>query len=63
MVARQGHFMPPALLDSQFATLEEPGPDEDPIVVDIDGSSQEVIEKSLAALKERLVRRGESSQP
>ena len=28
MAARKGHFMPPALLDSQFATLEEPGPDE-----------------------------------
>lgn len=24
MEARAGHFMPPALLDSQFATLEEP---------------------------------------
>src|SRR6516162_3922414 len=28
MVARHGHFMPVALLDSQFATLEEPTPDE-----------------------------------
>ena len=35
MAARKGHFMPPALLDSQFATLEEPGPDEHPIVVSI----------------------------
>ena len=25
MAARQYHFMPPALLDSQFAALEEPG--------------------------------------
>ena len=33
--ARKGHFMPPALLDSQFKTLEEPGPDERPIVVDV----------------------------
>src|SRR5262249_14972553 len=23
---RRGHFMPPSLLDSQFSTLEEPGP-------------------------------------
>ena len=30
MAARKGHFMPPALLDSQFATLEEPGEDEHP---------------------------------
>jgi gluconokinase len=33
--ARKGHFMPPELLDSQFAALEEPGADERPIVVDI----------------------------
>ncbi len=35
MAARRGHFMPPALLDSQFATLEPPGDDEQPLVVDI----------------------------
>ncbi|MEV4688896.1 gluconokinase [Microbacterium sp. LWH3-1.2] len=35
MMRRQGHFMPPALLDSQFATLEPPGPDEQAIDVDI----------------------------
>src|SRR6202012_3554777 len=28
MKKRKGHFMPPALLDSQFATLEPPTPDE-----------------------------------
>jgi carbohydrate kinase (thermoresistant glucokinase family) len=32
---RSGHFWPPELLASQFADLQEPGPDEDPIVVDI----------------------------
>jgi gluconokinase len=32
--ARTGHYMPAALLDSQFATLEEPGPDEDVVTVD-----------------------------
>ncbi|HKP08522.1 MAG TPA: gluconokinase [Microbacterium sp.] len=35
MMRRQGHFMPPALLDSQFATLEPPGSDERAIDVDI----------------------------
>lgn len=35
MMRRQGHFMPPALMDSQFATLEPPGPDERVIDVDI----------------------------
>ena len=33
--ARTQHFMPPGLLDSQFASLEEPGPDECPIVIDV----------------------------
>jgi gluconokinase len=35
LAARHGHFMPPALLDSQFATLEPPGPDEQAITVEI----------------------------
>ena len=35
MAARQGHYMPVSLLDSQFATLEPPGPDE-ALRVDID---------------------------
>ena len=49
MAARQHHFMPPALLDSQFATLEEPGPDERPLVVSVeetkDAIVQEVVER------------------
>lgn len=28
LAQRQGHFMPPALLTSQYAALEAPGPDE-----------------------------------
>jgi gluconokinase len=36
LAARTGHFMPPSLLASQFATLEPPTPDEQAIVVDID---------------------------
>lgn len=35
LAARQGHFMPSSLLDSQFADLEEPAPDEPHIRVDI----------------------------
>ena len=38
VAARQGHFMPAALLDSQFAALEPPGPDEHAITVDVTGS-------------------------
>jgi gluconokinase len=52
MQARTEHFMPPALLDSQFATLEEPGDDERPIVVDIDGPPEETIADAVRQLKE-----------
>ncbi|HEY1412896.1 MAG TPA: gluconokinase, partial [Rhodopila sp.] len=54
MRARKGHFMPPALLDSQFATLEEPGEDEHPIVVDIGGAPEAIIAKTMHHLQERL---------
>lgn len=33
--ARHNHFMPATLVDSQFATLEEPGPDEHPLTVSV----------------------------
>ncbi|MCJ2068788.1 gluconokinase [Methylobacterium sp. J-030] len=35
LAERHGHFMSPLLLDSQFAALEAPGPDEHPITVGI----------------------------
>jgi gluconokinase len=41
---RQGHFMPPALLGSQLATLEEPAPDESAWVVDISRTPEEIVE-------------------
>ena len=43
LLGRRGHFMPPALLESQFAALEEPSPDEDAWVCDIRQSPQEII--------------------
>jgi carbohydrate kinase (thermoresistant glucokinase family) len=47
MAARKGHFMPPGLLDSQFAALEEPGPDEHPIIVSIAADPEHVIADAL----------------
>jgi gluconokinase len=35
LAARHGHFMPSSLLDSQFADLEEPTPDEPEIRLDV----------------------------
>lgn len=52
MAARKGHFMPLALLDSQFATLEALQADEAGILVDVSGSSQEVAHRALAALRQ-----------
>lgn len=53
MAGRKGHFMPPALLDSQLATLEEPGADERPIVADISGPAEATIADVVQKLKER----------
>jgi gluconokinase len=39
IATRHGHFMPPDLLDSQFADLEPPGPDEQAIRIDIGPSA------------------------
>ena len=45
--SRKNHFMPPALLESQFATLEEP---DDAIVVGIENSISEIVETALKAI-------------
>lgn len=44
MAARQHHFMPPALLDSQFAALEEPGDGEKPLVVSVEDSKDAIVQ-------------------
>ena len=46
LAERQSHFMPSSLLDSQFADLEEPQPDEPHIRVDI-GSPPSVIAENI----------------
>ncbi len=54
LAGRRGHYMPAALLDSQFAALEEPGPDEDAIVLPVAAPVAELA----AALIARLTRCG-----
>jgi gluconokinase len=39
LALRHGHFMPQGLLDSQFADLEPPGPDEQALQIDIGPSA------------------------
>jgi gluconokinase len=43
MEARPDHFFDAEMLDSQFAALEEPGPDE-ALVVDIDAPPDEIVD-------------------
>jgi carbohydrate kinase (thermoresistant glucokinase family) len=42
---RRGHFMNPALLQSQFADLEEPQPDEDVLTIDLGRTPEELVEE------------------
>lgn len=43
VAARTGHFMPPALLQSQLAALEPPMPDETFVTVDIDQTPNDIL--------------------
>jgi gluconokinase len=49
MATRAGHYMPLSLLDSQFATLERPGPDE-AIEVTIDQPMDAIVGQVLSHL-------------
>jgi carbohydrate kinase (thermoresistant glucokinase family) len=50
IATRHEHFMPPSLLHSQFASLEEPGPDENPITISIEPRPSEIAAQILLAL-------------
>ena len=49
---RSGHFMPASLLQSQIDALEEPAPDEDPLIVDVGPSAGEVAEQIIRRLSQ-----------
>jgi gluconokinase len=60
IATRHEHFMPPKLLHSQFEALEEPGPDEHPIVVSIEPTPREITAQIVLALDvARSARSGE----
>jgi gluconokinase len=50
IATRHEHFMPQSLLQSQFDALEEPGPDENPIVVSIEPRPREIVAHIIEAL-------------
>ena len=47
---RTGHFFPPALARAQFNDLQEPGPDEKPIIVPIGQTPDDIVNRVLAEL-------------
>src|ERR1700731_5323579 len=51
LARRKGHFMPPGLLASQFKTLEPPDPDENPLIVSIDASVEEIVDDIISQLR------------
>ncbi|WP_033283685.1 gluconokinase [Streptomyces sp. NRRL F-525] len=52
MAHRHGHFMPTALLDSQFATLQPLEADEAGVAVDVTGSPEQIAERAMTALEQ-----------
>jgi len=50
MKARRDHFMPPSLLESQFATLEEPTADENVVRVPIEAGPEAIVAEALTRL-------------
>jgi gluconokinase len=50
MAGRTGHYMPASLLASQFRTLEEPGSDENPLVLSIEEPVARLVEEIAANL-------------
>jgi gluconokinase len=59
MARRADHFMPPALLNSQLATLEPPAADENVLAVDLGTTPADEVAEVLHALEQR----GTESQP
>ena len=52
MKQRKDHYMPPGLLTSQFATLEEPDPEEQVIRIDISSTPDVLATEVLISLDE-----------
>ncbi len=52
LAARHGHFMPPSLLDSQLATLEEPVAEEHAWVCDISETPDRIVAALMARAAE-----------
>lgn len=60
---RHGHYMPASLLDSQYRVLEEPPPDEKPIIVDIAGRPEEIADEIACRLRAFDSRQSDCNDP
>lgn len=49
--ARHNHYMPPSLVHSQFQALEQPGPDERPLIADVQPPARDVVRSILDGLR------------
>jgi len=49
--ARHNHYMPASLVDSQFATLEEPGPPEHPMVISVEPRPLAIVDVIVRSLR------------
>lgn len=49
LASRKHEYMPASLLKSQFEALEEPGPDENPIVVPVELTPDEIVDAILGS--------------
>jgi gluconokinase len=49
-MAKREHFMPPALLQSQFDALEPLGPDEEGVVVEVTDPPERIVDKVVEGL-------------
>lgn len=53
LAQRVAHFMPPALLESQLATLEPPSPDEQAWTFDLAETPESIVAQIVARLEQR----------
>lgn len=51
--ARQGHYMPAGLLESQFRTLEPPVDEADVVTLDVGAAPEHLAERAVAAIRAR----------
>jgi gluconokinase len=47
LAARTGHFFPASLLDSQYRTLQEPGPDENVLTLAADQTPVTIVDQVI----------------